>query len=54
MGSAPGSGSWTVTVAKDDNGGGNDRPSGEASIQSGGGHNGTSVNGTAYVVCLKS
>ncbi|MEU8251441.1 hypothetical protein [Nonomuraea sp. NPDC048916] len=53
MGSAPGTASWTVTVAKDDNGGGNDRPSGEASIQSGGGHNGTSVNGTAYVVCLQ-
>ncbi|GAA2215501.1 hypothetical protein GCM10009850_109690 [Nonomuraea monospora] len=63
-GSAPSSGnSWTVTVAKDDNGGGNDynrqaAPSASPSAQAetythGGGNNGTSVSGTVYVVCLK-
>ncbi|WP_311132148.1 collagen-like domain-containing protein [Nonomuraea gerenzanensis] len=63
-GSAPSPGnSWTVTVAKDDNGGGNDynrqaAPSASPSAQAetythGGGNNGTSVSGTVYVVCLK-
>ncbi|QYC45419.1 Collagen triple helix repeat (20 copies) [Nonomuraea coxensis DSM 45129] len=45
---------WTVSVAKDDNGGGNDfAPSGGEKTAGHGGNNGTSVNGTVYVVCLK-
>ncbi|MGW2159665.1 hypothetical protein [Nonomuraea sp. NPDC001699] len=51
MGSFPGASGWTVTVAKDDNGGGNNLT---ADTQThGGGNNGTSVSGKVYVVCIK-
>ncbi|MFI6928021.1 hypothetical protein ACIBIZ_49385 [Nonomuraea spiralis] len=51
MGSYPGASGWTVTVAKDDNGGGNNLT---AETQThGGGNNGTSVSGKVYVVCIK-
>lgn len=58
--------SWTVQVAKDDNGGGNDghgaaiaattppaSPAPSAEAKTYGGNHGTSVSGTVYVVCLK-
>lgn len=68
--SAPsGASSWTVTVVKDDNGGGNDydrqaaaptatptNTPAEKDAQTyghGGGNNGASVSGHIYVVCLK-
>ncbi|MEV2271440.1 collagen-like domain-containing protein [Nonomuraea africana] len=66
LSSMPDGKSWTVTVAKDDNGGGNDghggaivateppaspAPSPEAKTY--GGNHGTSVSGSVYVVCLK-
>ncbi|MGN9843854.1 hypothetical protein ACTMTI_37585 [Nonomuraea sp. H19] len=51
---------WTVDVAKDDNGGGNDNFSAESHSKpspspsaSPGGNNGTAVSGTVYVVCMK-
>ncbi|AQZ68299.1 hypothetical protein BKM31_48670 [[Actinomadura] parvosata subsp. kistnae] len=65
--SMPSGNGWTVSVAKDDNGGGNDdydrkaaaptatptaTPS-EQTFTHGGGNNGTSVSGTVYVVCMK-
>lgn len=49
MSSMPSGGNgWTVNVAKDDNGSGND-----VAAQGGGGNHGTSVSGTVYVVCMK-
>ncbi|MFI7424160.1 hypothetical protein [Nonomuraea sp. NPDC049684] len=54
MGSYPGASGWTVTVAKDDNGGGNNLTADTQSTQShGGGNNGTSVSGKVFVVCIK-
>ncbi|MGW2214980.1 hypothetical protein ACWCSD_08330 [Nonomuraea sp. NPDC001684] len=56
LGSYPGAGGWTVTVAKDDNGGGNNLTADTQttqSTQSHGGGNGTSVSGKVYVICIK-
>lgn len=58
MGSAPsGNGTgWTVSVAKDDNGIGNNSSTQDADQKTSGvsgGNHGTSVSGTVYVVCMK-
>ncbi|MEV4173901.1 hypothetical protein [Nonomuraea sp. NPDC049709] len=59
MASKPTNGGWTVSVSKDDNGHNSyasttstETPAPEAKTY-GGGNNGTSVNGTVYVVCMK-